>query len=107
MKKMGSIFGLAALFAMVALAESWTGTVVDVMCKDKDLANHTAKCSVNCAKSGFGLVTSDGKFLKFNEAGNAKALAALKATTKEKDVKAKITGTMQDNVINVQSLEIQ
>ena len=98
---------LTAVFAAAAFADSWTGTVVDVMCKDKDLANHTAKCSVNCAKSGFGIVTSDGKFLKFNEAGNAKALAALKSTSKEKDIKAKVTGTIQDNVISVQSLEIQ
>ena len=104
---MRKLLSLSAAFAMAAFADSWTGTVVDVMCKDKDLANHTAKCSVNCAKSGFGIVTSDGKFLKFNEAGNAKALAALKSTAKEKDIKAKVTGTMQDNVISVQSLEIQ
>ena len=104
---MKKVLGLLALSALAAFAESWTGTVVDVMCKDKDLANHTTKCSVSCAKSGFGLVTSDGKFLKFNETGNAKALAALKGTTKEKDVKAKVTGTIQDSVINVQAIEIQ
>ena len=94
-------------FSALAMAESWTGTVVDVMCKGKDLAGHTAKCAVSCSKGGYGLVTSDGKFVKFNETGNAKALAALKATGKEKDLKAKVNGSLDNDVINVESIEIQ
>jgi len=94
-------------FSALALAESWTGTVVDVMCKGKDLAGHTAKCAVSCSKGGYGLVLSDGKFVKFNETGNAKALAALKATAKEKDLKAKVSGNLDGDVINVESIEIQ
>ena len=93
--------------ATMMAAETWNGTVVDVMCKGKDLANHTAKCAVNCAKGGYGLVLSDGKFVKFDEAGNSKALAALKATSKEKDIKAKVTGSLEDDVIKVQSIEVQ
>jgi hypothetical protein len=91
----------------VAAAETWTGTVVDVMCKNSDLASHTAKCAVECSKGGYGLVLGDGKFVKFNETGNAKALAALKSTSKEKDLKAKVTGTLQGDVIKVQEIEIQ
>jgi hypothetical protein len=94
-------------FSTLALADSWTGTVVDVMCKSKDLAGHTAKCAVSCSKGGYGLVLSDGKFVKFNETGNAKALASLKATAKEKDLKAKVSGTLENDVINVESIEIQ
>ena len=66
-------------------AETFSGTVVDVMCKGKDLASHTRSCAIACAKGGYGLVMADGKFLKFNETGNAKALALLKAATKDKD----------------------
>src|SRR5262245_9443286 len=88
-------------------AESWTGTVVDVMCKGKDLANHTAKCAVSCSKGGYGLVLADGKFVKFDEAGNAKALSSLKATAKEKDLKAKVTGSLDGDVIKVQTIELQ
>jgi hypothetical protein len=91
----------------LAMAETWTGTVVDLMCKDKDLASHTQKCAVSCSKGGYGLVVSDGKFLKFNETGNAKALGAIKATSKEKDLKAKVTGSLDGDVINVSSIEIQ
>ena len=96
-----------AMSAAMMAAETWNGTVVDVMCKGKDLANHTAKCAVNCAKGGYGLVLSDGKFVKFDEAGNSKTLAALKATSKEKDIKAKVTGSLEDDVIKVQSIEVQ
>ena len=99
---------VAALSFVPLAAETLTGTMVDVMCKGRDLASHTAKCAVNCAKGGYGLVLSDGKFVKFDEKGNAKALAAFKSTTKEKDVKAKVTGEMDgDAVIKVQSIEIQ
>jgi len=94
-------------FSVLGLAETWNGTVVDVMCKGKDLAGHTAKCAVSCSKGGYGLVLSDGKFVKFNETGNAKALAALKGTAKEKDLKAKVNGTLDNDVINVESIEIQ
>jgi hypothetical protein len=88
-------------------AETWSGTLVDVMCKGKDLAGHTRQCAVNCAKSGYGIVLSDGKFLKFNETGNARTLSLLKTSGKEKDLKTKVSGTLNGDVINVESVEIQ
>jgi hypothetical protein len=93
-------------FSALALADTWTGTVVDLMCKGKDLTNHTRECALSCAKGGYGLVLADGKFVKFDEAGNAKALAAVKATSKSKDLKAKVTGTLDEGVIQVESIEI-
>ncbi len=89
------------------MADNWSGSVVDVMCKGKDLTTHSKSCNVSCAAGGYGLVLSDGKFVKFNETGNAKAVAAIKATTKEKDLKAKVTGTLDGEVIKVTSIEIQ
>ena len=102
-----AVFAAAALLALPVFAESWNGTVVDVMCKDKDIAGHTKKCALGCAKSGFGLVTSDGKFLKFDEAGNSKTLTALKATDKEKDLKAKVDGTLDGDTVQVSSISIE
>jgi hypothetical protein len=107
MKRFAIFAAAASLFSTLAFADSWNGTLVDVMCKNKDLAGHTAKCGIGCAKSGYGLVLADGKFMKFDEAGNAKALAALKATSKEKDLKAKVTGTLDGETVQVQSVEIQ
>lgn len=96
-----------ALSSVLALAETWSGTVVDVMCKNNDLASHTKDCALSCAKSGFGIVLADGKFIKFDERGNAKALAALKATSKEKDLKAKVSGTLKEDVIQVESIQFE
>lgn len=104
MKKL--IAGLA-LSSVMALAENWTGTVVDVMCKNNDLASHTKDCAVSCSRSGYGIVLADGKFIKFDERGNARALAALKATSKDKDLKAKVSGTLKDDVIQVDSIQIE
>ncbi len=99
----------ACLFLLpcLACAETWSGTLVDVMCKGKDLAGHTRECAITCAKSGFGVVLPDGKFLKFDETGNAKTLNALKAATKDKDLKAKVTGEKDGEVIQVESLVLQ
>ena len=88
-------------------AGTWSGPVVDVMCKGKDLASHTKECALGCSKSGYGLVTSDGKFLKFDEKGNAKALAAIKKSTKEIDLKATVTGNMNGDVISVDTIQVQ
>ena len=103
MKKL--ILGLG-LFSAVCFAESWTGTVVDVMCKNNDIASHTKECALGCAKSGFGIVLADGKFIKFDERGNAKALSAIKATKKEKDLRTTVSGTLKDDVIQVESIQI-
>jgi hypothetical protein len=103
MKKLAITFCLAAISAF---ATSWDGTVVDVMCKGKDLASHSKQCALSCSKSGFGLVTSDGKFYKFDESGNAKALAAIKKTAKDKDLKATVTGAMDGDIIKVESIKI-
>src|SRR3954468_19310330 len=98
---------LFAFLVNMAAAETLSGTVVDIMCRGKDLAGHTRECAVTCSKSGYGLVTADGKFLKFDESGNARTLTALKKATKEKDLKAKVSGTLDGDVLKVQALELQ
>ena len=61
---------------------------------------------MGCANSGIGIVLSDGKFVKFDEEGNVKALAALKASSKDKDLKGKVTGTLSGDVIKVESIDL-
>lgn len=98
---------LGLLVAGAAMAETWTGTLVDVMCKGKDVAAHTRQCALACAKGGYGVVLADGKFVKLDESGNAMALAKLKASTRDKDLKAKVTGKLDGEVIQVEALELQ
>jgi hypothetical protein len=103
---MKKLLALSMLFSAAAFAESYSGTLVDTMCKGKDLASHTKKCAIGCAKSGYGIMTADGKFLKLDEAGNSKALAALKASSKETDLKATVTGSVDGDTLKVDSLTL-
>jgi hypothetical protein len=104
---MKNLLVLAAASAALLSAETWTGTVVDVMCKGRDLSSHSRDCALKCAKGGFGLVLGDGKFVKFDESGNARALKALKEITKEKDLKAKVTGSLNGEIIKVESIQFE
>src|SRR2546425_3922089 len=107
MKRLVMISGLLAAFSLAAFAGEWQGYLMDSMCaakmKDK-AATHKAKCALSCAKTGFGIVTSDGKFVKFDESGNTKAQEALKSTSKDQDLTIKVTGTMDGDTIQVESL---
>ncbi len=107
MKRFAMTIGAALLFSGLAMAETWNGTVVDVMCKGKDVASHTRQCAVSCAKGGYGLVTGDGKFVKFDEHGNSRTLTMLKGASKDKDLKVKVTGKLDGEVMQVETIELQ
>ncbi|MCU1239030.1 MAG: hypothetical protein JWP63_6997 [Candidatus Solibacter sp.] len=100
---------VAVMAANTLLAETWSGILVDSMCHAKDVQGHTRACAMSdrCAGSGFGLVLRDDQFLKFDDASNKKALAALKASTMEEILKAKVTGTRKGDIITVDSIELQ
>jgi hypothetical protein len=107
-------FPLLLAFSAVVQAETFSGRLMDVLCRPENVAVGTKKCphvkscmiSPRCSESGYGLILSDGTFLKFDAPGNAKALAALKALTSEDEVNAKVTGTRTEKALKVDSLEI-
>ena len=104
---MKKFFVIPLLFSASAFAASYSGTLVDTMCSHKDdLAAHTTKCAIGCAKGGYGIMTADGKFLKFDETGNAKALALLKDTKKESDLKATVVGSADGDTLKVESVSL-
>ena len=57
-------------------------------------------------KSGYGVYTQDNKFLKFDEAGNRKALAAINASTKLDDFEVEVSGEVKGDTIKVASLKL-
>ena len=83
---------LLALVAMPLLAavQTWNHvTLVDAMCAASIKANpdaHTTECALHCGAEAMGLLTTDGTFLKFDDAGTKQALAELKATKKKDGV---------------------
>lgn len=102
-----------ALFSGLALAEDWTGKLLDASCYDQ---NKTAKpCDATASTTAF-LLDVNGKVYKLDAAGNSKAVDAIKNradrsagnTQSAGPVNAKVTGTMEgsDN-IKVDRLDIQ
>lgn len=106
MKKLA--LALLVLAAAPLAAEEWKNVVVvDTMCLDKvkaDPDKHTKACLLQCSKSGYGLVSADGKFLKFDAAGNQKTEAALKASSKTDHLRATVTGERDGDSVKVSSV---
>jgi hypothetical protein len=97
-----------AFAATTLSAAEWTGYLMDTMCAASRLdkaASHTTECMKSCKQSGFGLVTKEGKYIKFNEAGNIKALNELERTGKQAELLVKVSGDMKGNVILVESVK--
>ena len=67
------------------------GTLIDTKCgfdkNEKEVADHTAKCTLACAKTGLGVLAKD-KFIKFDEKGQKLAKEYLEKITKEDKEKA-------------------
>ena len=107
---------MAVLFSLTILAvplsaEQVEGILMDKMCSAKmktyDAAKtHTKMCASNCSGSGFGLVTSEGKFLKFDAEGDKKAAAALEATDKTENLTVAVEGDVDGDNIKVKSLDL-
>ena len=105
-----TVGGLFLISTLILSGAEFSGHLMDTMCAAKKLdqaSSHTAQCMKDCAKSGFGLVTKDGNYLKFNESGNAKALKALKAGNREANLRVKVTGELRGSLIRVDSITMQ
>jgi len=77
----------------------------DVKKSDAKAAKHTKDCALEetCKASGFGIVTG-GKFYRFDDAGNKKAIEYLGTTKKEDNIKVEVTGAMNGEKMNVESI---
>jgi hypothetical protein len=85
-------------------------SLIDTQCVDKVKSNpdkHTVKCAMSCEDGGYGILTSEGKYLKFDDAGNKKAVSALQATKKTDHIRATVEGTVAGDEIKVSSLTLE
>jgi len=108
--KTTTLLFFAIFLATPLSAAEWTGYLMDTMCAANRLdkaSSHTVECMKSCKQSGFGLVTKEGKYIKFNEVGNLKALNELERTGKQEELLVKVTGNMKGGVIRVESVEVQ
>jgi hypothetical protein len=103
---------------------NWSGALVDATRMDCGAeAEHAVKpgtCPVSMCTASFGLMLADGKFVKFDEGGNSKAVEALRKSSKASKIvfnywrtgktasaiKARVTGTLTSDTLNVESVKI-
>jgi len=108
---------VAALGAGLCAAEQKTlsGYLVDKACSadtikkgEKAAKEHGVDCALmeDCAKSGYGVLTADGKYITFDAAGNKRAVAALKASKKQNDIKVTVTGDQTGDSVKVATLKV-
>ncbi|MDA2929394.1 hypothetical protein MYX84_05505 [Acidobacteria bacterium AH-259-O06] len=106
-----AIFLLSATMIFAGEAKK-TGILIDAMCGEmsaanaEKVANHKVACALmpNCQESGFGIVL-EGKFLKFDQAGDEKALQLLKNTKKTDKMKVEVTGDFEGDTVKVSKIE--
>ena len=123
MRRLLTLCAVVAVFSTLAMAESWTGKLVDATCFDQQQtpANppatpSAASCDASSTTTAFAIVAS-GKAFKFDDAGNAKAAQAMKSRADRSanpnapagsTVTAKVTGTKgSENTVKVDTIEVQ
>ena len=114
MRRSLTLLSGAALVAGLALAETFSGTLIDLSCYDQQ--KNSAACSATGSTTSFGIDVS-GKVFKLDSDGNAKAAEALKGRADRSAnpnapasnvVAAKINGSKAgDDTIKVDSIEVQ
>src|SRR5579884_2158468 len=100
MRKLALVLLLGmALVPLASAGDSFKNVaVVDVNCHAKVASNpdaHPRDCALKCAASGYGIFTSDGKFLKLDAKGNKEVVAALKASDKKDHLRLDVEGTVE------------
>ncbi|HSE42971.1 MAG TPA: hypothetical protein VLH08_19575 [Acidobacteriota bacterium] len=95
-------------FPLFAEQQTWKDvSVIDTMCLSKvkeDPDKHPRKCLLQCEMSGYGILDSEGKYLKFDDAGNEKFLALLKDSDKKDHIRVTVEGEQSGDTIKVTSV---
>jgi hypothetical protein len=112
MRKILVLSAISFAFSTLALAEDWSGKLIDASCYDQH--KKADSCDAASATTAFALEVS-GKIYKLDAAGNSKASAALNnradrsdpAKSQSKGIMAKVMGTEKGGTITVETIEVQ
>jgi len=102
-----------AMFACLGLAETFNGKLIDASCVAQQKASDS--CAPTDSTTMYALDVS-GKVYKLDDTGNGKAADAIKNqanrqanpdSTKKTVVAAKVNGTLDGDVIKVDTIEVR
>lgn len=111
--KLATVFCLGS---MLCLADTWNGKLVDASCKDQikpatsqstDPQPQSSTCEPTSSTTSFGLELQDGRVLKLDSTGSAKAAEALKSNTTKSSMNVTVTGSLDGKTVKVDSINIQ
>jgi len=112
MRRIMSVLALTGAFSVLALAENFSGKLLDSSCYDAQ--KKTTGCDASSATTSFAIDVS-GKVYKLDSNGNSKAMAALKnradradpTKQQSKEVMANVNGTEKSGTLTVESIDVQ
>jgi hypothetical protein len=114
MRRILTASACVALFAGLALAETFTGKLIDASCAQQQQSANS--CIPNASTTAYAIDVS-GKVYQLDADGNAKAAEALKSradrmgdpngTAKTDQVRARVKGTLEGGTLKVDSIEVQ
>jgi hypothetical protein len=109
--------GLAlGVFAALSYGENLTGKLIDAACHEKsaqaapEAANQKSdlsSCQASASTTSFAVQTADGKVIKLDAAGNAKASTAIKGNPDNKSPMATVSGTVDGQTVKVDSITVR
>jgi hypothetical protein len=111
---------LLAIFSMATFAADTAvkGYLVDSSCATRIArrggllkpgagSNHNLGCLRICEQSGYGVITEDGRYIRFDEDGNAKARKFIAKITKTSEIKVTVNGSLNGDKMTVGKIELQ
>jgi hypothetical protein len=112
MRRTLTLVALSGVFSMFALAESYSGKLLDASCYDQQ--KKASSCDATSKTTAFALEVS-GAVYKLDRAGNSKASMAIKnradradpAAAQSTEVMAKVNGSEKSGTITVEDIEVQ
>lgn len=113
--RIAAVICLTLASALSGAAADIEGFLIDKACSAKAVKDgyakggaHVKDCALmdGCINSGFGVLTSDNKYILLDPAGSKKAIAALQASKKSDNLKVKVSGDLKGNTIKVTTIQI-
>jgi hypothetical protein len=106
------VIAAAALPGRAAAAgnvEVIRGHLMPFKCQHDDKPAHTRQCALRaeCLITGYGIALEDGTFVQFDADGNKKAIALLRAATKNADLRAVAEGQRMGALLHLKSLRLE
>ncbi len=113
MRRLLTIATSVAFFAALGLAETWSGQLFDATCMSQQKSMQA--CTPTSSTTEF-VIAVNGKTYKLDDAGNTKAVEALKnradrtapgAPATSSAVAASVSGTAEGDIIKVDTIQVR